>query len=113
VATIIYNCKHCKTGKRVEYPIERQRGHFFRLDSHGQEQPSTIYIQSCGGGRPTVYGGDIEMGICAGCGTMMEPGMLKGYISADHKCDARCMASRGPLCECSCGGANHGKGWAA
>ena len=27
----------------------------------------------------------------------------------DHKCDARCMASKGHICECSCGGKNHGK----
>lgn len=25
-------------------------------------------------------------------------------------CDARCTGARGPLCECSCGGVNHGTG---
>lgn len=25
-----------------------------------------------------------------------------------HKCNAKCQAARGPNCECSCGGANHG-----
>lgn len=28
-----------------------------------------------------------------------------------HKCDARCMNAKGHNCECSCGGANHGKGF--
>jgi hypothetical protein len=27
-----------------------------------------------------------------------------------HRCDARCMNARGHLCECSCGGKNHGAG---
>jgi len=26
-----------------------------------------------------------------------------------HRCDARCMNARGNNCECSCGGANHGR----
>lgn len=32
-----------------------------------------------------------------------------------HECDSRCMAATGRnmTCECSCGGANHGKGKAA
>lgn len=28
-----------------------------------------------------------------------------------HVCDARCMNAKGHNCECSCGGANHGKGF--
>lgn len=27
-----------------------------------------------------------------------------------HKCGPRCLAAKGFLCECSCGGKNHGKG---
>ena len=27
-----------------------------------------------------------------------------------HICDARCMNARGRMCECSCGGKNHGAG---
>jgi len=29
---------------------------------------------------------------------------------SQHKCDARCMNATGFLCECSCGGKNHGAG---
>jgi hypothetical protein len=32
-----------------------------------------------------------------------------GTVSA-KACDARCTNARGPLCECSCGGENHGAG---
>jgi hypothetical protein len=27
-----------------------------------------------------------------------------------HKCGPRCLDAKGFICECSCGGANHGKG---
>jgi hypothetical protein len=44
---------------------------------------------------------------CA-CGVTMTAKLLKGVVT-DHECDARCMSSKGHVCECSCGGANHGK----
>ena len=28
-----------------------------------------------------------------------------------HRCNAACQHARGKECECSCGGANHGKAW--
>ena len=31
-------------------------------------------------------------------------------FKAGHTCDARCMYATGKLCECSCGGRNHGAG---
>jgi len=33
---------------------------------------------------------------------------IEGRTNPDHKCDARCIHARGPNCDCSCGGANHG-----
>ncbi len=41
------------------------------------------------------------------CGRSMTAKLLNGQVSA-HECNARCMASKGHVCECSCGGANHG-----
>lgn len=35
---------------------------------------------------------------------------IRGKVSA-HKCAAKCTHAKGGDCECSCGGANHGKGW--
>jgi hypothetical protein len=105
--TIIYNCKSCRRGKRVDYPLGNARNGFSRIDSKGKAVPAAVWIQSCGGGKPTVYGGDTEMGICS-CGKMMTFGALKAHLNPDHKCDARCTSARGHNCECSCGGANHG-----
>lgn len=30
-----------------------------------------------------------------------------------HVCDARCVHARGFVCNCSCGGKNHGRGFTA
>lgn len=111
MATIIYNCKRCKKGKRVEYPIEQQKGYFSRIDSNGSGQPAGVWINSCGGGRPTVYGGDVEMGICADCKKMMSFGQLKARYREDVKCSGICTHARGASCDCSCGGKNHGSGF--
>jgi hypothetical protein len=35
---------------------------------------------------------------------------LKAKFSAKHECSAKCLASTGPNCECSCRGKNHGAG---
>ena len=108
MATVIYNCKRCKIGKRVEYPLGTRDGGFYRLGMKGERIESGIWIQSCGGGHPTVYGGDTEFGLCHQCGRMMIYGQLKGYMRPEVPCDARCTGARGHNCECSCGGANHG-----
>ncbi len=37
----------------------------------------------------------------------MRPTRLK------HECNEKCMSSTGTVCECSCGGKNHGGSYAA
>ena len=50
---------------------------------------------------------------CRGCEKWLTAKRVQGKFSAVHKCDAKCMNSRGHVCECSCGGQNHGAGFAA
>lgn len=38
---------------------------------------------------------------------------LSATFSDKHVCGAKCLNSKGPSCECSCGGANHGSGHVA
>lgn len=108
--TLIYNCKRCKQGRRVDYPLGSP-GRAYRVNAAGKEFPAGVWIAACGGYRPTEYGGDVELGLCPQCGRAMSYAELKGVYSAVHKCDSRCMGARGPNCECSCGGANHGRSW--
>lgn len=57
----------------------------------------------------------VDNGIFARCDKKHRVFMLrhiKGTYSKDHKCDSRCLNARGWKCTCSCGGANHGRGYA-
>jgi hypothetical protein len=112
--TYIYNCKKCKIAKRVEYNMktEWEPARYYRIDSQGKRAYPGIWITAIGGGKPTEYGGDIESGLCSKCGGLMQPGILKGRLNPEHVCDARCTGARGASCDCSCGGANHGRDWA-
>jgi len=109
-AVYIYNCKSCKRGKRVEYPNRQRSGDgfvYWRTDAAGKAITAGVHVTACGGGKPTIYAGDTENGICA-CGKMMTFGKLNARVNVNHKCDARCTSARGHNCECACGGAMHG-----
>lgn len=45
---------------------------------------------------------------CRKCGQPKYAKSVRGSFSADHVCSAKCMASTGTSCECSCSGRNHG-----
>jgi hypothetical protein len=49
---------------------------------------------------------------CATHKRRIEFKQVKGTFSPEHVCDARCLCAKGNNCECSCGGANHGKHYA-
>lgn len=110
MATVIYNCKACKTGKRVLYPeVDRSSGvkrWFRRAEVVGREYPGSFVYYSKAGGRFNV--GD---GVCADCGRAMDWGYLQAWTVPEVKCDARCTNARGFKCDCSCGGEHHGSGW--
>lgn len=106
--TYLYNCKRCKIGLRVEYPIARNGSHW-RNDG-ANLVPAGVWIDKCGGGKPTVYGGD-PLGVCTGCNRAMAYGKLQATFRPEVSCNAKCTGSRGHVCDCSCGGKNHGAGW--
>jgi hypothetical protein len=51
--------------------------------------------------------------VCRGCGMNRSAEMVRGKVSHKHLCGAKCLASKGPSCECSCGGKNHGASYGA
>lgn len=108
MATVIYSCKHCKVGKRVDYPQRDQaRASWWRPGGpEGRVYPGSYIHYSKRGGRFNV--GD---GVCSECGRAMTWGFLQAWTNPSTKCDARCEHARGFKCECSCGGENHGSGW--
>ncbi len=44
------------------------------------------------------------------CGRRWSYLQVKGVLRTDVKCNAKCTGSTGHVCECSCGGKNHGAG---
>lgn len=51
---------------------------------------------------------DDDVAAC-GCGRRGVLRDVVGKYKPEHVCNAKCMTSSGPSCECSCGGANHGR----
>lgn len=111
MAVVIYNCKRCKSGRRVEYHEVEQRSlgcgrsekrHFRRTELGARVQPGQDYDRD---GTPR---GDA---VCAGCGRFMAWGYLNAHRDEAIRCDARCTNARGFKCDCSCGGEHHGAGW--
>ena len=44
---------------------------------------------------------------CPGCAAPLQLDRVYGTLTRDT-CDASCMGAIGPICQCACGGANHG-----
>ena len=44
---------------------------------------------------------------CHKCSAEMSFSAVSGEVT-EKPCGARCLASKGPTCECACGGKNHG-----
>lgn len=47
------------------------------------------------------------------CGKTVSLTGVRGVFKPEHVCNAKCMSSTGPACECSCGGRNHGRAFVA
>lgn len=50
---------------------------------------------------------------CRGCGAARRAKVVAGRYNPKHVCNAKCLASRGFVCDCACGGKNHGASYEA
>lgn len=64
------------------------------------------------GGVYTHANGSIVLD-CRMCGRPKYAKRVMGKISTKHECNAKCLESKGFLCECSCGGKNHGAAYSS
>lgn len=62
-------------------------------------------------GDRLVRSSDDAMRPCVACGARSVIGTKVEGFTTEHVCDARCTEAKGHKCECSCGGAQHGKAW--
>lgn len=58
-----------------------------------------------------VWNGRVSLP-CTKCSRSILLSSVCGIVT-EHKCGAKCLNSKGHVCECSCGGKNHGAGYLA
>jgi hypothetical protein len=115
-------CTSCKTVARLEVPARHESKTCTR-SALGERGPTietykrTVRVVDLGGCLGYLYTtiGAVLAGsrvACWDCGRALRFEQITGVFSAKHKCNAKCLASKGPQCECSCGGANHGGSYA-
>lgn len=92
MARFILRCKRCKHTVRTE--AEKISKTMWRL-SDG----STQY----GGGVASDY---ISLPCSCGKGTLLGR-KVQGFVT-EQACNVKCTSAVGHICECSCGGENHG-----
>jgi len=107
LGNLVGRCKACKKGvayvdavrtsATIKRPGERQGSHWDAAISNGK-----VLVQ-----RGVGY-----CGVCP-CGSRVTVKPVVGKVSPVHVCNAKCMSSNGPACECSCGGRNHGRSCAS
>lgn len=97
-------CKTCNT-----YTSELVTADMLRaaqmFDGYPKTQPEPA-------GRFRVVNGSFCL-LCRGCDKAKYAKMVQGKLSLKHECNAKCLSSHGHVCECSCGGKNHGASFAA
>lgn len=97
---VIYKCrsKACKHVWAFDYPESRKA-------YRGYGRYETVCFRTDENGRNIDLGYD---GACPSCGLVNSSATrVRGFVT-EHVCDARCTGAKGPNCECSCGGKNHG-----
>jgi hypothetical protein len=103
---------HCQTGK-----ARKGCGHTWAFDYEvrhrtvaGRQAYELIRLTEIKGIKTYVH--DDHDACCPECQgrIYVKSSEVEGHLS-EKKCDARCTGARGPHCDCSCGGTNHGAGW--
>lgn len=56
--------------------------------------------------------GKLARPTCKHCGSSnTSANTIRGTFSEQETCGSKCRSSKGPVCECSCSGANHGSNY--
>jgi hypothetical protein len=90
---VIFTCRHCSKTRAFDYDRFRRE----RTTADGRRV------------IPVWNGGVTECDqVCPSCGRLnLKYSVVRGRVTP-HECGSKCLASKGPACDCSCGGKNHG-----
>ena len=113
-APVLYRCRHCeRTTKRPHLWREVFRRTIVRTSRFHPSLARMIdraeITWTTQDGRQ-LRGEHPPASACRSCKRPTSGNPVRGRFSAAHRCDARCIYAKGPDCECSCAGANHGAG---
>lgn len=97
--TFVGKCKRCKVAARFRATVET------RKVSLGYGRYDYVTRVAAPWGRAESSNGRVYA-TCL-CGGRAEFSRIAGH-KTDHKCGAKCRNSTSGICECSCGGENHG-----
>lgn len=99
-------CKVCKKGHRVDGMLAR--GVRSVAKGHAEDQVvisgSMLYLTADNGTNPTA----LSVSCCEARVKLQRVYDSHKPNRPRHECNAKCLASTGPACECKCKGANHG-----
>ena len=102
---VAYRCARCKAAARVDLVHSFTRvsiGHF-QTRKYDNIWTRDGHFIDRGEGVPSIT--------CKACGYAHMWGKpIQGRINPAIKCGAKCTHAKGHVCECECGGANHGAG---
>lgn len=99
-STIRQNIK-CRCGVKKSRVITQVVKRVYRSDSIKWVSESV---------KRTLGDGSRERSIQCECGRELYFRDVRGSYNAEKKCNAKCLSSISHICECSCGGKNHGAG---
>lgn len=99
-----YNGKCLRCKKRFSVLAEREKNTvFYRGAWCGKFVSGSSLFYS-----PPMGTNVFELEYPCDCGGSARLKSVFGKVVADKKCDGRCMGATGHVCECACGGKNHG-----
>ncbi len=98
-------CKKCGKGHRVDGILAL--GHDGRRVDQVVVSGTKLYLTGCNGTDPTI----LSVACCDGRVKLQRVYDSHKAGKPRHECNAKCLASKGPACECKCGGKNHGSGY--
>lgn len=100
---VIFACNKCKLVRAYDYEVKNSIGYYGKRIVH--------YLRRDVANKKTIEA--YQDARCTNCNsTNVKQNFVTGHKS-DKKCDARCTGAKGPACDCSCAGRNHGAGWLA
>lgn len=111
---VAFRCSNCKAARRVDFVhvvVTTSRELDGRLCTSKSHTWTPVEHVARVWGPTGCNAAELPRIKCGGCGVGCMLGTpIEGRLNPAVKCGAKCTHAKGHVCECECGGANHGKG---